>query len=128
MPAISNDHRRCAMLNLGSAPGGRGPFAIRQEGSPPGSMTLQQDPYLLRKDGVWVLNLTVFSLPEKEQEQFLYPTSADVMKILDGLSGDPVVEDKLPQGASRAELLAAAETFASKLLSGLRNAKPVSFP
>jgi hypothetical protein len=128
MAAITNDYRRCEMLNLGSAPGGRGPFAIRQEGSAPGSMTLQQDPYLLRNDGVWVLNLTVFASPEEEQKRFLYATSAEVMQALDGLSGDPVVQDKLPEGVSRAELLAAAENFASRILSGLRNAKPVQMP
>jgi hypothetical protein len=116
------------MLNLGSAPGGRGPFAVRQEGSAPGSMTLKQDPYLLRKDGVWVLNLTVFALSEEEQKQFLYATSAEVMKALEDLSVDPIVEDKLPEGVSRAELLAAAENFASRILSGLRNAKPVQIP
>src|SRR6187455_2228678 len=101
MPAISNDHRRCEMLNLGSGPGGRGPFAIRQEGSAPGSMTLKQDIFFLRKDGVWVLNLTVFALPETEQQQFMYDTTVNVMKALESLSGDPVVDDKLPAGTSR---------------------------
>jgi hypothetical protein len=50
------------------------------------------------------------------------------MKALDGLSGEPAVEDKLPEGVSRAELLASAENFASRILSGLRNAKPVQMP
>jgi len=128
MPVIANDYRRCEMLNLGSAPGGRGPFAIRQLGFPPGSMTLKEESFLLRKDGVWVLNLCVFALPEPQQQQFLYPTSAEVMQALDGLQRDAVVEDKLPEGVSKEELLAAAENVASKLLSGLRNAKasPVS--
>jgi len=123
MPAISNDYLRCEMLNLGSAPGGRGPFVIRQEGSAPGSMTLKQDIFFLRKDGVWVLNLTVFALPEKEQQEFMYDTTVNVMKALESLSGDPEVDDNLPAGTSRAELLAAAENMASKLLSGIRNAK-----
>jgi hypothetical protein len=124
MPAVSNDYTRCEMLNLGSAPGGRGPFAIRQEGSAPGSMTLVQERFLLRHDGVWVLNLTVLSLPEKEQEKFLYATSTDVMKALENLTGDPVVDDKLPEGKSKAQVMAEIETTASRLMSGLRNAKP----
>ncbi len=124
MPAISNDYNRCEMLNLGSAPGGRGPFAIRQEGSAPGSMTLQQERFLLRHDGVWVLNLTALSLPEKELEKFLYASSTDVIKAFEKLTGDPVVEDKLPEGKSKAEILAQVETTASRLLSALRNARP----
>ncbi len=113
------------MLNLGSAPGGRGPFAIRQTGSAPGSMTLKQDPFLLRNDGVWVFNLAVFALPEPEQQRFLYQSAADVMKALESLQGDPVVEDKLPEGVSSAEVLAGAENMASRILSNLKNAKPV---
>jgi hypothetical protein len=114
------------MLNLGSAAGSRGPYVIRQTGSAPGSMTMQQDPYLLRRDGVWVLNLAVFALGETEQQQFMYATSAEVMKALEGLPVDPVVEDRLPEGVSRAELVAGAENTASRLISGLRNARPVT--
>jgi hypothetical protein len=124
MPAISNDYARCEMLNLGSGPGGRGPFAIRQEGSAPGSMTLQQERFLLRHDGVWVLNLTVLSMTEKEQEKFLYPTSTEVMQALEKLTGDPVVDDRLPEGKSKAEVLAGIESSSSRILSGLRNARP----
>lgn len=125
MPALTNDYTRCQMLNLASAPGGRGPFVIRQEGSPPHSTTLQQDPFLLRDDGVWVLNLTVFSLKEEEQKRFIYPTTVDVLKAFENLHGDPVVEASLPAGVSREELLAAAESMASQVLRGLKNAKPV---
>ncbi len=128
MPAITNDYTRCEMLNLASASNGRGPFAIRQTGSAPGSMTLKQDPFLLRDDGVWVFNLTVLALPEQEQQRFLYQSAADVMAALDRLKGDPVVEDKLPEGVTRAELLAGAENTASRILSGLKNAKPVQLP
>jgi hypothetical protein len=128
MPTITNNYHRCEMLNLGSAPGGRGPFAIRQEGSPPGSMTMKQDLFLLRHDGVWVLNLAVFSLSEAEQQRFLYATAVDVMKALENLRGDPVVEDKMPEGVSKSDLLAGAESTASRLLSGLKNARPVQLP
>ena len=89
---------------------------------------MKQELFLLRHDGVWVLNLAVFALTEAEQQRFLYATAVDVMKALDSLTGDPVVEDKLPEGVSRNELLAGAETTASRILSGLRNAKPVQLP
>ena len=128
MATISNDYTRCQMLNLASAPGGRGPFVIRQEGCPPESTSLQQDPFLLRDDGVWVLNLTVFSLKEEEQQRFIYSSSGDVLKALESLHGDAKVEAKLPEGVSKAELLAAAESTASRLLRGLKTAQPVPMP
>jgi hypothetical protein len=128
MPTISNNYQRCEMLNLGSGPGGRGPFAIRQEGSAPGSMSMKQERFLLRDDGVWVLNLTVFALSEAQQQRFLYPTAAHVMRALENLESDPVVDDRLPEGVSQSELLAGAENTASRLLSGLKNAKPVQLP
>lgn len=128
MPAISNDYTRCEMLNLASAPGGRGPFVIRQLGSAPGSMTLREESFLLRDDGVWVINLAVFALKDDEQLRFTYPSSAEVIKALEQLQGSPAVEGQLPEGVSREELLAAAERTASRLLNGLRNAQAVPMP
>ena len=59
----------------------------------PGSLDLRQNTYLLRKDGVWVLNLAIFALPEAEQEVVIYPTIADAMTMMTSLSGgEPVIE------------------------------------
>jgi hypothetical protein len=128
MSAISNDSTRCEVLNLGSAPKGRGPFAIRQEGTPPGDTTLKQYCFLLRNDGVWVLNLTVFSLTEQEQQRFLYPTSASARKTLASLQGNPVVEAKTPGGLSGEELITRARDTARRLRSGLSNDPQLQFP
>jgi hypothetical protein len=128
MPTLTNNFARCEMLNLGYGPGGRGPFVVRQDGSAPGSMTLKQDRFLLRKDGTWVLSLAVYALPESEKEQFLYSTTADVIKMLDGLGGTPVVDDSLPAGRSLEELGAAAEATLSGIWGRIRSAKAESTP
>jgi hypothetical protein len=124
MATLTNHYRDCQLLNLGYGPKGRGPFVIRQEGTPQGSTTFDADPYLLRKDGTWVINLAVFALPEKEKEQFFFTTSAEAMALLEGLVGDPVVESALPQGKSRAELKNAAQTTITGLWAKIREAKP----
>jgi hypothetical protein len=124
MPTISNNYQACELLNLGYGPNGRGPFIVRQDGSPPGSVTFEQDRFLLRKDGTWVLNLAVFALSEKEKEAFLYQTSADALSVLNGLAGDPIVLSGLPAGKSREELKAAAQTTATGLWGRIRDAKP----
>lgn len=128
MPSLSNDPSRCTLLNLASGPGGRGPFVIRQEGYPSNSMTLKEERFLLRDDGVWVLNLAVFALSEEDQQRFMYPTTSDAMNVLAGLQGTPVVEASLPEGASRGEMLDGAKTTLGRLLQGLKDAKPVEMP
>jgi hypothetical protein len=123
MATLTNSYHSCEMINLGYGPGGRGPFIVRQEGSPPGSMSLQQDRFLLRKDGTWVLNLAVFALSEKEKEDFLYENSGECVKLVSSLSGDPVVDTSLPEGTSIEKLSAAAQTTITGIWGKIREAK-----
>jgi len=126
MAALTNHYQNCQLLNLGLGPKGRGPFVVRQEGTPPGSATFEVDSYLLRKDGTWVINLAVFALPDKEKEQFFFPTSGEAIQLLDRLTGEPRVESDLPKGKSVAELKSAAQATISGLWGRIRDAKPAS--
>lgn len=108
---------------LGTGLKRRGPFVVRQDGYAPGSMTFKEDRFLLRKDGTWVLNLIVFALPETEKEQFFFDTSAEAITLLDGLPGDPVVEETLPADKSIEELKRAAESTLTGLWGRIRSAK-----
>lgn len=125
MPTLTNFADHCDLINLGLTAGKSGPYALRQVGTAPGSTTLQQDPFFLRKDGVWVINLTVFSLPEKEiQEKFLFRDIPEMFSVIETLSGKPlVVEDKLPEGRSKEEILASIRTAANTLISRIRDSK-----
>jgi hypothetical protein len=70
-----------------------------------------------------VLNITVFTLSEKDQEEFIFKDAAELYAAVEKLVGKPVVEDALPPGKSRAELLTAIETTISKVWRGMREAK-----
>ncbi len=112
MSRLVNDYRCCILLNLGYGPHGRGPFIIRQEGYPPGSMTFEIDRYYLRRDGTWMVNLAVFVLPEEEKHDFIHGTIEEAIALLEGLIGVPVVHSSLPEDISTEELtLAARATF-----------------
>ena len=64
---------------------------IRQDGVPPGSSASQEDRFLLRKDGTWVLNITAFTLSEKEQEQqFIFQNAAELYATVQELGGNPL--------------------------------------
>ena len=99
-------------------------FPIPSEAFQPGSSGSQEDRFLLRKDGTWVLNITAFTLPEKEQEQqFIFQNAAELYATVQELGGQPVVEDALPPGKSRAELDAAIETTISRVWSQIKEAR-----
>ena len=120
MRTVANDYRDCELLNLGTNANGHGPYVIRQVGVPPGSSSSQEDRFLLRKDGTWVLDVTAFTLPE---EQFVFQNAAELYATVQELVGNPVVEDKLPPGKSRAELNAATETTISGVWSQIKEAR-----
>ena len=123
MRILTNAYQDCELLNLGFNKNGRGPYVIRQDGIPPDSLEAQEDRFLLRKDGTWVLNITVYTLSEKEQEQFIFQDAAELYATVEKLYGKPVVEAALPPGKSRAELLAAINTTISKVWSRMREAR-----
>jgi|SRR6516165_2188767 len=123
MRTLTNDYQDCELLNLGTNANGHGPYVVRQDGVPPGSSSTQEDRFLLRKDGTWILDVTAFTLPEKEQEQFVFQNAAELYATVQELGGDPVVEDKLPSGKSRAELNAAIETTLSRVVSRINEAR-----
>ena len=123
MRILTNSYNDCELLNLGTNKNGHGPYVVRQDGVPPESSSSQEDRFLLRKDGTWVLNITVFTLPEKEQEQFIFQNAAELYATVQELGGKPVVEDALPPGKSRAELNAAIETTISRVWSQIREAR-----
>ena len=123
MRILTNAYQDCELLNLGFNKNGRGPYVIRQDGIPPDSLEAQEDRFLLRKDGTWVLNITVYTLSEKEQEQFVFQDAAELYATVEKLYGKPVVEAALPPGKSRTELLAAINTTISKVWSRMRESR-----
>jgi hypothetical protein len=123
MATLTNSYQNCELLNLKYGSGGRGPFIVRQEGTAPGSMTFQTERFLLRKDGTWVINLAVFTLSDKDKEQFLFESTAEAMQLLEELRGEPNVEAALPAGASVEQLKAAAQSTISGIWARMQGAK-----
>jgi hypothetical protein len=124
MKVLTNHYSDCELLNLGYNPNGRGPYVVRQDGTPPGTVARQEDRFFLRKDGTWVVNFAAFVLPAKEQEEnFLYANLEEALTTLQNLIGKPLVEGKLPEGKSRAEMLAGLESTKDRLFSRIREAK-----
>jgi len=121
MPALCNDAARCEVMNLAWAPGGHGPYLVRQEGYPPGSTDFRPQRFLLQKDGRWLLNLAFVMLPEAEQEAQLFHSLKDVLVLLDQIAGQPARADAtLPPGTSADEVMAHFENCTHRILRGMK--------
>jgi hypothetical protein len=122
MAVLTNDPARCEIMNLGWAPGGHGPYLVRQVGYPPGSRDMRPQPFILQRDGRWLLNLSFAALDETEQEKQLFHDLGALSTFLDALSSHAVVADAtLPQGASHDDLLHRFETCTHRILQGMKN-------
>lgn len=124
MPAISHSVDQFKLVNLGYLRGGKGPYVLRQDGHAPGSMTLEQHRFYLLDDGSWMINYAFFLLPEEEQEKHLFGSLQEVFDAIDDLAGKKVVvNDKLPEGATKEKILASMREIGHRLSQRLYDAK-----
>lgn len=125
MPVLTNFADQCELINLGSAPDGRGPYFMRQSGYAPGSTTFKNDVFYLRKDGTWVINLNALTQSEDAiRENFLFSSAGDIAKLMDQIGAqDTVAEDQLPADKTPDQISAVLESKASKLISRIRNSQ-----
>ena len=122
MAALSNDPARCEIMNLGWAHGGHGPYLVRQVGYPPGSSDMRPQPFILQRDGRWLLNLAFAALDEAEQDRQLFHDLGELSTFLDALSSREVAADAtLPRDVGHDELLRRFETCTHRVLQGMRN-------
>ena len=127
MPALCNDAARCEVMNLAWAPGGHGPYLVRQEGYLPDSTDFRAQRFLLQKDGRWLLNLAFVMLPEAEQEAQLFHSLKDVLVLLDQIAGQPArAEAMLPPGTNPDEVMAHFEQCTHRILRGMRTCSTVA--
>ncbi|WP_395716511.1 hypothetical protein [Prosthecobacter sp.] len=126
MPALSNDAARCEVMNLAWAPGGHGPYLVRQEGYLPDSTDFRPQRFLLQKDGRWLLNLAFVMLPEAEQEAQLFHSLTDVLVLLDQIAGQPArVDATLPPETNADEVMAHFEQCTRRILRGMRTCEAI---
>jgi len=123
---MTNDSRDFLLINLGLAPNGRGPFALRQDGIPPGSLLQQEDRFFLSRDGEWKLNFAVFLEPDHLND-YLFDTMAEVHERVMSLVGKPVVHDELPEGTKREDVQRAMQQLDNNIARALRERNAVQY-
>ena len=81
MKKLSNSYRDLEMVNLSWGPGGKGPYLVRQLGYAPADQTFTEKPFVLQKDGSWLLSYHLACLPEAEQEKRLFSSIAEMVAV-----------------------------------------------
>ncbi|MBL9115445.1 MAG: hypothetical protein JNJ83_10605 [Verrucomicrobiaceae bacterium] len=120
--ALSNYPDRCEVIDLAWNTKGHGPYLVRQHGYSAIGSDFVTQPYILQKDGTWLLNLAFALLPEKYQEKQLFQSLAEVIVFFEKLCTEPVkVDAHLPPNADPAQVLANFERCTHRILMGLRN-------
>ena len=126
MRTLTNDHHDFLLINLGLATNGRGPYAIRQDGVPPGSISQQEDRFYLGKDGTWKLNFLVY-LEESTIDEFLFESIAEVHQCVLSLVGKPSVRGELPDGTTKTDVLTAIERVSNRFAQAMQQNKATRY-
>ena len=114
---LTNAYQDVQLFDLGLNEDGHGPYLVRQVGYPPGSLEMKVDPYILQNDGVWLISYHFATLPQEEQEQRLFQSRRELIKLLETMaSRDVECIDTLPEGLSNEEILRRYKEFGSRLL------------
>lgn len=122
MAALTNDPERCEVMNLGWGPHGHGPYLVRQMGYVPGSTDFHPQPFILQRDGRWLLNLLFAALPEHEQEAQLFHDLAELSSFLDQQASQPMfADDTLPAGMGIDEMQRRFENCTHRILRGMKS-------
>lgn len=90
MQSLTNFYGDCALINLEpSTPGG--PYVVVQKALDPEAMSLREELFFLRRDGVWVEEIARTTLPEEDRFAVVFERLDEVMAVLGKLSGPPEI-------------------------------------
>lgn len=93
MPKLVNRYSDCRLFNLDPGDAPWGPFVIAQEGYDPLDEDQMIDTvFLLRRDGTWIDEISQTHLPEEQRFLVFFDSAEEAARMLESLSGDPVIE------------------------------------
>lgn len=102
---LSNDFQKVRLLSLHTWPDaptlqdspGHGPYVVLQTAIDPEDLRATVEEFILGKAGRWLPLYLFQQLPkELRREQFIFSAAAEVIQVLQGLQGKPVIERGQP--------------------------------
>lgn len=66
-------------------------------------------------------------LVESKVPDFLYDSVAEAHECILSLTGTPTVDDKLPEGKTKEDVMRAMDSLNSKLAQAIRDRKPIQY-
>ncbi len=99
--ALTNNYNDCKLIRLDSDDP-KSPFIVAQEGYIPGDPTFRMRMFYLQHDGFWIDEVARSTRPDSEAGEVVFETTADVLQVLSGLFGKPLIRE-LPVTAADIE-------------------------
>jgi hypothetical protein len=105
---LSNDFQDVRLLSLHTWPdapalrdsGGHGPYVVMQKAIDPEDLRATVEDFILGKSGRWLPLYLFQKLPQDlRREQFIFAAAAEVIEVLQGLTGKPTIERGQPAPA-----------------------------
>jgi hypothetical protein len=106
---LSNDFQSVRLLSLHAwpdapalrDPGGHGPYVVMQKAMDPEDLRATVEDFILGKAGRWLPMYLFHQLPEDlRREQFVFSAAAQVIEVLQGLTGKPIIDRGRPATAA----------------------------
>jgi hypothetical protein len=90
--ALTNNYNDCKLIKLDpNSP--NSPLVIMQEGYSPNDPAFRMRMFYLQHDGFWIDEVARSTRPDTEAGDIVFETSADALKVLSGLFGQPLVRE-----------------------------------
>lgn len=95
MPALRNSYLDCHLVNLDAVGKLQGPYVVTQKASAPTDELAVEILFLLRRDGVWVDEVCLSTLPDHQRFLVFFDSAWETASCLESLSGEPKVIPRL---------------------------------
>jgi hypothetical protein len=89
---LTNDYRDCRLLKL-DAHEPDSPFVVVQEGYVHGDPSARMRMFYLQRDGFWIDEIARSTRPDSEAKDVVFETTTEVIQLLSGLFGKPLVRE-----------------------------------
>ena len=89
---LTNNYNDCKLIQLDSNDP-KSPLVVAQEGYSPGDPSCRMRMFYLQRDGFWIDEIARSTRPDTEAGDVVFETSADALKALSGLFGNPLVRE-----------------------------------
>jgi hypothetical protein len=89
---LTNDYNDCRLIKLDSNDP-KSPLVVMQEGYVPSDPKYRMRMFYLQRDGFWIDEIARSTRPDTEAGDVVFETSAEALRVLSTLVGNPMIRE-----------------------------------